>query len=70
MKKTKLVLVIVLVLSNMVCFADTGFDDDVQDVPDDALPINRWVYVVLIIAIYYGYKSVKRDAKTVSSKEA
>lgn len=68
MKNSKLILVIVLVLSNMVCFADTGFEDDVQDVPED-LPINQWVYVVLIIAIYYGYKSVMRAAKTASSKE-
>ena len=69
MKASKILLVCTLLLSNLVCFAEgePGFDDNVQDAP---LPINQWVYVVLIIAIYYGYKSVMRAAKIAGSKDA
>lgn len=69
MKKSKLVLVVVLVLINLVCFAQgaPGFEDNVPDVP--AAPINEWVYVVLIAATCYGYKSIMNTAKKSNSQE-
>ena len=63
MKTSKILLVFTLLLSNLGCFADTGFDDDVQDVPNT--PINQWVYLVMIAAIYFGYKSIMHTAKKV-----
>jgi hypothetical protein len=70
MKNSKFLIVIVLLLSNVVCFAQdgtgTGFDDNVADVP--AAPINQWVFVAIIVAVLYGYKSIKKTVKNNSQK--
>lgn len=68
MKKSKILIVITILLFNVVCFAQTGFDDDVEDVP--ATPINGWVYVAMIAAAYYGYISIAKALKKSSNQEA
>ena len=62
MKNSKFLIVIVLLLSNVVCFAQTGFDDDVVDVPA-AAPINQWVYVAMFVIVLYGYKTITKTVK-------
>ena len=66
MKKNKFLLVLLLLLSNLICFADTGFDDDVVDVP---APINQWVYIAMIAAVLYGYKSIMNVMKNPSTNK-
>ncbi len=60
MKNSKFLIVIVLLLSTVVCFAQngTGFDDNVADVP--AAPINQWVFAAITVAVLFGTKASKK----------
>lgn len=61
MKKSKFLIATVLLLSNVVCFAQAGFDDDVTDVP--AAPIDQWMYLAMFAIILYGYKTITKTVK-------
>jgi hypothetical protein len=60
MKKSKILFVLILLISN-VMFSQTDFGDDVEDVP--AAPIDGWIFVVLAVGVYYGYRC------TISNKQ-
>lgn len=62
MKNSKFLILIVLLLSNVVCFAQPPvFNDDVPDVP--AAPIDQWVYVAMFAIVLYGYKTITKTVK-------
>lgn len=69
MKKSKVLIFLVLLLSNVVCFAQApGFDDDVEDVP--GAPINQWVYLVMLAGVFYGFKRIMNTIKKSNSQKA
>jgi hypothetical protein len=55
MNKIKMMLVVLFLMTNIVCFAEEAtpaFDDNVEDVP--ASPINEWIYGTLFLASCYA----------------
>nr|WP_315184008.1 hypothetical protein [uncultured Flavobacterium sp.] len=55
MNKTKMMLVVLFLMTNIVCFAEEttpAFDENVEDVP--ASPINEWIYGALLVASCYA----------------
>lgn len=62
MKKSKILFILILLISN-VMFSQTGFDDDVEDVP--AAPIDEWIVLALVAATFYGYKCTSANKQKV-----
>lgn len=62
MKKSKIILVFTLLLFNLVCLADTGFNDDVEDV---TTPLNQDLIYVLIFAVTcFAFYKIRNHQKT------
>ena len=57
----KLFFTITLLISNFAAFAQTTFDDDVQDAP--AAPINDWIIPGAILGCLFAFYLIKKSLK-------
>jgi hypothetical protein len=60
MKMNKILLLTILLFSNLMYCAEPGFDEDVVDSP--AAPIDGWIYFIIVVGAFYGFKKIVLDA--------
>lgn len=59
MKMNKILLLAILLFSNLMYCAEPGFDEDVVDSP--AAPIDGWIYFIIVVGAFYGFKKIVLD---------
>ena len=75
MKYTRIKDLMTIILLNFVfiwpALAQTGFDEDVEDVPDEVeepeAPINSYTGLLLVAGCTMGYVLLRRDAKKIEA---
>lgn len=63
MARKTIVLLLVFFFSILEVTAQTGFDDDVDDVGTPAAPINNHLVIATCVAVCLGYIRIKQISK-------